>query len=138
MNTPIHPDAASWRPGRWGTREARRVRLAASVLLLGALLAAVFGTATPAATLAGDCTLSFEPPEVRAGEEAVEVHWTATEEIPEVDGVTVPRDSGLSVTLVDDRPGLLEVDAAEAMPGEWIIILVSDEQAVCEGPFYVI
>lgn len=135
-STAPHRWSSAW--GRaWGVREARRLRTVGSAFLLAAVLLAAFGGVTPAATAPTDCELSFEPPEVRAGDEPIEVHWTATEELPEVDDVVAQQDSGLQVFLIDDRPGNLVVDASEATPGEWMLTLYSEEQAVCEGLFHV-
>lgn len=107
------------------------------VLLLAGLTSGAVGGAAPAQQ-APDCNLTFEPSEVRAGEEETEIHWTASESIPEVTEAHAAEDSGLLLELIEDRPQNLRVDASDAVVGEWMVTLMAEEEPVCTGLLGVI
>lgn len=125
--------------GSGGHRVRPRTPLALlAVLLLAGLTggAAAGEAATPQQP--PDCNLTFEPSEVRAGEEETEIHWTASESIPEVTEAHAAEDSGLLLELIEDRPQNLRVDASDAVVGEWMVTLMAEEEPVCTGLLGVI
>jgi hypothetical protein len=100
-------------------------------LLLMAWLMVPVGT-TPAA-----CELTLEPAQVEAGTPSAEVQAIASEEIGEVDGVRADRASGLQVSLLGGLPYSLEVNAADAVAGDWEVSLLQGDAAVCSGTLTV-
>lgn len=112
-----------------------RILAATAFLAFGAT--AAFSGSLGAELAPVDCTLTFQPASVVAGGDPVEVQAIPSDETGEITGVAVDPDSGLLVSLVEDRPYTLNVDAAAAAPGEWDVTLRSGEEAACTGALTV-
>lgn len=106
-----------------------------SVAVLSAFgMLAMSSGSLAAATMAPDCTLSFDPGAVSPGDEMLEIQAEPSTDLGHVDGVTADRGSGLRVTLVStDAPFELHLDPGAANSGEWSVALTSDGEEVCTG-----
>ncbi len=108
--------------------------LGAMLLFVAAFLGPL-GTATPAGA---DCELAFDPPSVEVGNDEVEVTATPSQETGTPNGIVVDDASGLHITLSEEDPFQLVVDATAAEAGEWMVTLMRDETPLCHGPIGVI
>ncbi|TVP45284.1 MAG: hypothetical protein EA350_09615 [Gemmatimonadales bacterium] len=103
----------------------------------GALLMTTLAT-TPAPVLDNaDCVLTFEPHMVVAGSEALEIQFEASQEIETPDALTFQEESGLTGSLIEERPTHLLVDPTEGEAGEWMVTLHHAEVPVCTGTIHV-
>ncbi len=119
------------RPRKAGTR---LFALGAFALFAAALLTST-GPELPASA---ECELAFDPPSVMVGSEEVQVTATPSQETDRPNDVVVDDASGLHITLSEEDPFQLAVDAMAAEPGEWMVTLVRDEIELCRGPLDVI
>jgi hypothetical protein len=101
-----------------------------------AMFAATFAAA-PAAVLPDDCTLTFEPAAVVAGGEAVEVQMVPSEDVEAPDAVLFQEESGLTGTLIEERPFHVTVDPSAATEGEWLVTIQRERLATCTGTLRV-
>jgi hypothetical protein len=116
----------------------RRRALGLGELLAVATVAVVAAALTAGASeLPADCHLTFDPPDVMAGGEPMEVTAHPSEDIEIADAVVVDPASGLVVTLFEDRPLQLFVNPADAVGGDWAITLLSGEEELCRGHLLV-
>ncbi len=106
---------------------------------LGAAALLLAWVAGPVSTTpASDCELAFEPAQVQAGTASTMVQAIPSEQLGEVTGVTAEEASGLAISLVEDQPLHLDVDATDAHGGEWAVTLMWEEEALCSGPLTVL
>ena len=100
--------------------------------------AALLPSPDPATPAHAACELAFDPPSVMVGSEEVEVTATPSQETDRPNHVVVDDASGLHITLSEEDPFQLTVDAMAAEAGEWMVTLVRDEVELCRGPLDVI
>jgi len=91
----------------------------------------------PMAPMELECELSFEPAQVQIGNESAVVMAVPSEDVGPVNRVEVESGSGLQVTLDQNRPLHLLVNASSGNEGDWEVVLNHGEEAVCSGTLEV-
>jgi len=79
------------------------------------------------------CTATFEPDTVLRGAQSVSVKYALSEQIGVISQVTPDEESGIQVSNVDSTRSTITLSTVSAVPGDWQLVFLGENEKSCEG-----